>query len=236
MKLTKLYIEGRLIKRYKRFLADVKLKNGEIITAHTPNTGSMKGCAEPGSKVWLYDTQNLKRKYRYSWDLVADKNSNLVGIHTGKANALVKEAITLGVIAELGGYQCIKNEVKFESSARFDLFLSNHPRRPDCFVEVKNVTAVDEQGMAIFPDAVTERGKKHLQTLVSAVHQGFRAAMVFCIQRNDVSEFRPAQEIDPVYAQTLAFSLEQGVEILAYKAVVAPDEIFLQSPVPIQIG
>ena len=235
MKLTKLYIEGKLIKRYKRFLADVELENGDIITAHTPNTGSMRGCSEPGSKVWLYDTQNPNRKYRYSWDLVADTNNNLVGIHTGRANLLVKEAIESGVITELAGYSSIKNEVAFESSARFDLFLSNHPHKPDCFVEVKNVTAIDEQGVAIFPDAVTARGTKHLQVLIDAAQQGFRAVMVFCIQRNDVHEFRAAYEIDPLYAQTLKLAHAQGVEIYAYKTELSPKEIFLSQAVVVQL-
>jgi len=236
MKINSPYIEGRLIKRYKRFLADVELASGEIVTAHTPNTGSMKGCSDPGSKVWLYDTQNPKRKYRYSWDLVADLQGKLVGIHTGRANLLVKEAVALGTIVELGGYSAIKAEVNYKSSGcRFDLLLSQHDLKPDCFVEVKNVTAIDDYGVAIFPDAVTQRGKKHLETLIDVVGDGMRAAMVFCIQREDVFAFRAAEEIDPAYAEMLKLAYYQGVEIIAYKSSLSPTEIKLVEPVEIDI-
>ncbi len=235
MKINNPYVEGKLIKRYKRFLADVELVSGEIVTAHTPNTGSMKGCSDPGSKVWLYDTQNPKRKYRYSWDLVADLSGNMVGIHTGKANLLVKEAIELAIITELGGYKTIKTEVNYKSSGcRFDLFLSEHELKPDCFVEVKNVTAIDDNGVAIFPDAVTQRGKKHLETLIDVVHDGMRAIMVFCIQRDDVFAFRAAREIDPAYADMLKLAYNQGVEIVAYKSFLSPTEIKLITPVKIK--
>jgi len=235
MKINNPYVEGRLIKRYKRFLADVELASGEIVTAHTPNTGSMKGCSDPDSKVWLYDTQNPKRKYRYSWDLVADLSGNMVGIHTGRANLLVKEAIELGTIAELGGYKTIKAEVNYKSSGcRFDLLLSQHELKPDCFAEVKNVTAIDDNGVAIFPDAVTQRGKKHLETLVDVVRDGMRAVMVFCIQREDVIVFRAAEEIDPAYADMLKLAYKQGVEIIAYKSSLSPTEIKLIAPVEIE--
>ena len=164
MKITQPYLEGRLIKRYKRFLADIELADKNIITVHTPNTGSMLGCAEPGSRVWIYDTQNDKRKYRYSWDLVEDLQGNLIGIHTGRVNHLVTEAIMGGIVKELAEYHSIQQEVFFPgSNTRFDLFLQSPKNIPDCFLEIKNVTAKMDN-VAIFPDAKTTRGKKHLDT------------------------------------------------------------------------
>ena len=180
MKITQPHIEGRLIKRYKRFLADIELIDGRIITAHTPNTGSMKGCADPGSRVWVYDTQNPSRKYIYSWDLVEDADGHLVGIHTGRPNYLVREAIETGVITELQGYEQIRMEAKyFDKGTRFDLLLTDHATKKDCYVEVKNVTAKRSADVAIFPDAVTVRGLKHLTMLEDAVTRGYHAAMVY---------------------------------------------------------
>lgn len=232
MKITHPCFEGRLIKRYKRFLADIELLDGRIITAHTTNTGSMKGCSEPGSRVWVYDTQNPNRKYIFSWDLVEDSQGHLVGVHTGRPNYLVREAIESGVISELQGYNEIKMEAKyFSTGTRFDLFLSHHANKKDCFVEVKNVTAKRSEKVAIFPDAVTKRGQKHLLTLQDAVAKGYRGVMLYCIQRDDVDQFSPAYEIDPEYAQTLNDVVKQGVEVYAYRSKISPTEIVLQAPV-----
>lgn len=234
LKITQPFIEGRLIKRYKRFLADVQLSDGKIVTAHTANTGSMQGCSDPGSRVWLYDSKNPKRKYRYSWDLVEDLSGNFVGIHTTRANRLVHEAIENGVIAELQNYINIRSEVKYlESNTRFDLLLSKEDHSEPCFVEVKNVTAKRGTDIAIFPDAKTERGKKHLVTLIDAVQHGFRAVIFFCIQRSDVNKFKPADEIDPEYGELLRKACASGVEALAYKAYLSPDEVYLNAPIPI---
>jgi len=228
MKITQPCLEGRLIKRYKRFLADIELLDGRQITAHTSNTGSMKGCAEPGSRVWVYDTQNPTRKYIYSWDLVEDGHGHLIGIHTGRPNYLVREAIENGIITELQGYENIKLEEKyFDTGTRFDLFLTGHEEKKDCFVEVKNVTATRSAGVAIFPDAVTKRGQKHLAMLEDAVTRGYRAAMVFCIQRDDIIRFSPAVEIDLDYTNALKKAAENGVEIYAYKAKISPFEVAL---------
>lgn len=236
MKITQPCIEGRLIKRYKRFLADIELADGRTITAHTPNTGSMKGCAEPGSRVWVYDTQNPARKYVYSWDLVEDAEGNLVGIHTGRPNYLVHEAIETGVITELYGYDKIKLEAKyFDTGTRFDLLLTGHPSQKDCFVEVKNVTAKRSAQQAIFPDAVTMRGQKHLSMLEDAVLRGYRAVMVYCIQREDVTSFSPAFEIDPVYADAVIHARDNGVELYAYKSEISPEEITLTSLVRLDL-
>jgi len=234
MKLHHPALSGHLIKRYKRFLADVKLTDGRFITAHTPNTGAMLGCAEPGSRIWLYNTHNANRKYPYSWDLVEDTQGHLIGIHTGKANYLVREAIENKTIRELQGYEHIKPEVNLSHyNTRFDFLLSATHHKPDCFVEVKNVTAKHPPNTAIFPDAISARGKKHLEALSQAVQLGYRAVIFFCIQRNDIKQFMPATDIDPAYADTLRTACDIGVEALAYKAKVTTKEITLYQRVPI---
>ena len=236
MKIIQPCVEGRLIRRYKRFLADIELIDGRMITAHTPNTGSMKGCSDPGSRVWVYDTQNPARKYIYSWDLVEDTDGHLVGIHTGRPNYLVREAIETGVISELHGYKEIKMEAKyFDKGTRFDLLLSGHEKEKDCFVEVKNVTAKRSEDVAIFPDAVTTRGQKHLVMLEDAVTRGYRAVMVYCIQRDDVTSFSPAYEIDQDYSSALIQASENGVEVYAYKSRISPVEITLREPVRLDL-
>ncbi|MDX1810545.1 MAG: DNA/RNA nuclease SfsA, partial [Gammaproteobacteria bacterium] len=184
MIITAPYKEGKLVRRYKRFLADIELPDGEILTVHTPNTGSMLGCAEPGSRVWIYKSNNPKRKYAYSWELVEDLQGNLIGIHTGRVNALVSEAIANKTIGELSAYTNIQQEKKYkDTSTRFDLLLTGD-NVVDCYVEIKNVTA-RENNIAIFPDAVSERGRKHLEVLQDVVKQGLRAVMFYCIQRED---------------------------------------------------
>jgi len=236
MKITLPYIEGRLVKRYKRFLADIVLNDGREITAHTANTGAMKGCSDPGSRVWVYDTQKPERKYRYSWDLVEDTESNLVGIHTGRANYLVKEALENHLVKALDGYQNIKLEAKyFDTGTRFDLLLSSHPTLQDCFLEVKNVTAKRSANVAMFPDAVSKRGQKHLLMLEDAVSRGFRAAMFYCVQRDDVSVFSSAREVDPDYCDALESALKNGVEVFAYSAKISPDEVTLVKPLEIEL-
>lgn len=233
MKIDQPFIEGRLIRRYKRFLADVELMNGDVITAHTGNTGAMSGCSDPGSRVWLYNTGNLKRKYIYSWDLVEDLSGNLIGIHTTRANRLVHEAIDNGVIEELQHYDVIKPEHTYaETKTRFDFFLQKEGRR-DCFLEVKNVTAKRDETTAIFPDAKSERAKKHLLTLLDAVEKGYRGVIFFCIQRSDVTIFKPADEVDPEYGDLLRKVSQAGVETLAYKATLSPTEVVLNKVIPV---
>ena len=218
-------IEGRLIRRYKRFLADVQLGGGEIVTAHSANTGAMTGCSEPGSRVWLSRADNPKRKYSLSWELVESAPGILVGINTLKSNHLVREAIELGAVPELAGYASIRSEVRYgEENSRIDLLLEGEV---PCYVEVKNVTLADS-GIGYFPDAVSARGTKHLRELMSVVAAGQRAVIFFCVQREDVHEVRPAAHIDPVYAATLHEAVAQGVEAIAYAARVSPQEIFLQ--------
>lgn len=233
MQLQKNLIKGTLLKRYKRFLADVELPDGSVVTAHTPNSGSMKGCNMPGSPVYLSRSDNPKRKLKYTLEII-DVNGVLVGIHTGHPNKLVEEAIRTGVIKELHGYDTIRREVKYGQNSRIDLLLQGE-NLPDCYVEVKNVTLA-ENGVALFPDAVTTRGQKHLNELMEMVQQGFRAAMVFVVQRGDVSAFSPARNIDPEYAKLLKFAKENGVEVLAYLADVGLNEIVLTRPLPVMLN
>jgi len=223
-----------LMRRYKRFLADVVLPTGEEITVHTPNTGAMTGCADPGSTVFLRDVDNPRRKYRYSWEMTENSQGVMVGVHTGLTNALVREAIEGGVVAELQGYGRIRQEVKYgEEGSRIDLLLEGHPDGRDCYVEIKNVTTCDEQGFGYFPDAVSSRASKHLRELMGVVEQGGRGVIFFCVQRSDVQAVRPADEIDPLYGETLRQALAAGVEALACRALVRPDGVTLDTPIPV---
>lgn len=233
MKLEPALIPATLIKRYKRFLADVQLENGDVITVHTPNTGSMLGLSEPGMQIWLRDTQNPRRKYQFSWEITEPTKGNLVGVHTGIVNRLVAEAIEQNRVAELSAYDLIQQERPYgKENSRIDLLLTATDQ-PDCFVEIKNVTAIDDEKVAIFPDAVSVRGQKHLRELSDLVKNGKRAVMFFCIQRQDCHAFRPAGEIDTRYAELLAKAYQAGVEILAYQAAVAPDRIEITHSVEI---
>lgn len=234
MKFSPSLSPATLIRRYKRFLADVEMPDGEIITVHTPNTGAMTGCAEPGSTVWLRDVNNPKRKYRYSWEVTENLRGMMVGVHTGITNSLVSEAIEYGVVGELQGYTNILQEVRYgEEGSRIDLLLEGHPDGRDCYVEIKNVTTCDAQGLGYFPDAVSARASKHLRELMAMVEQGHRAVIFFCVQRGDVEAVRPADEIDPLYGRTLRLALDAGVEALAYRARVSPEEVVLEKPLPV---
>lgn len=233
MKFAAPLVEGRLLRRYKRFLADVELASGGVITASCPNTGSMMGCCEPGSRVWLSESDSPTRKYRHSWELVEVSAGNagepvMVGINTGLPNRLVAEAIESGVIAELSGYATLRREVPFgEERSRVDLLLES-PGREDCYVEVKNVTAAVAGGVAVFPDAVSERGAKHLRELMRLKSQGLRPVQVYCVQRSDVVEVRPADNIDPAYGRMLREAIAAGVEVIAYRAIVTAGGVALE--------
>jgi len=216
-------IRGTLIRRYKRFLADIRLAHGEVVTAHCTNTGSMMGCQEPGSAVYLSRSDNEKRKLRYTWELIK-ANNTWVGINTLHPNKLVPEAVEAGIITELSGYPTIRREVKVSAHTRLDLCLEGGPG--NCFVEVKNVTLA-VNGAAAFPDAISERGTKHLKELMRLKRQGHRAAIVFVIQRSDCESFRPADEIDREYGRWLRRAVKAGVEALPYRAKVTPQEIRL---------
>lgn len=222
-------IAGTLLKRYKRFLADVQLEDGSIVTVHCPNSGSMRGCATPGSRVFLSRSPNLGRKYPLSWELV-QANGFWAGINTGRPNRLVHEAIQDGTVVELQGYQTIRPEVPYGEHSRIDLLLEGVSGR--CFVEVKNVTLV-ENDRALFPDAVTTRGQKHLRELMRVVSEGDRGVIFFTVQRGDGLAVSPADAIDPEYGRLLRLALENGVEALAYRALVTPEEIRLTERLPV---
>ena len=222
-----------LIKRYKRFLADVILADGSQITVHTPNTGSMMGCAEPGSPIWIRDSGNDARKYRFSWELSELPSGALVGVNTGLANQLATDAICSGVVESLNGYAQLRTEVPYgQERSRIDILLEEGAA-PPCYIEVKNVTA-RHADHAIFPDAVTVRGTKHLRELMQVVAAGGRGVIFFCVQREDVAAFRPAHEIDPVYAKVLKQAVAAGVEALAWRATLTPDEVVLRQPLPVE--
>ena len=214
-------VEGKLVRRYKRFLADVVLSNGELITVHCPNTGSMKNCVEEGAQVWLSHSENPSRKYAYTWELIKTSRNHFIGINTGKANSLVKNAILENRIPEVSGYTEIKPEKKYGvENSRIDLFLSGHVKEPDCYLEVKSVTLLESpisHGLGYFPDSISARGSKHLRELMQVVQQGYRAVLFYCVQHSGIREVRTAAHIDPVYAETLSLAVAAGVEVLAYK-------------------
>ncbi|GGO88560.1 sugar fermentation stimulation protein [Marinobacterium nitratireducens] len=225
-------IEGRLVRRYKRFLADVELPGGDRVTAHCPNTGSMRNCAEPGSRVWLHDSCNPARKYPLGWKLVEVDGRYLTCIDTGLANALVAEAIEAGVIGELAGYRSLRREVPYGAErSRIDLQLSEGGR-PDAWVEVKMVTLL-EDGWGCFPDAVTARGQKHLRELMLLAGSGQRAVLLFCVSHQGIARVRPADSIDPEYGRLLRAAAGAGVEVLAYGATLSVAEVRLVEKLPV---
>jgi sugar fermentation stimulation protein A len=229
MRFQQSLIPGILIRRYKRFLADIELENGEIITAHCPNSGSMRTCQTPGWKVMLSFHDNPSRKYKHTWEMVHN-GICWIGINTGVPNRIVEEAIKNGRIESLEGYSEMKLEVRYGKNSRIDFFLQNDKQK--CYVEVKNVTLVEEDGCYYFPDAVTERGRKHLYELIEMVGQGHRSVMFYLIQRNDGSVFKPASHIDPKYSESLREALNRGVEIMVYQAEVTPESIVIKEKIP----
>lgn len=220
-------VHGTLIKRYKRFLADVRLDNGEEVTAHCTNSGSMKSCLENGAEVYLSPVNDPKRKTRFTWEMIKI-NGGWVGINTGNPNKLAFEAISKGEIPGMENYTTVRREVKFGNS-RFDLFAENKSEK--CFIEVKNVT-LKEGKFALFPDAITTRGQKHLKTLIEVKKRGMRAVMLYIVQRMDVEIFAPAKDIDPVYANALKEAVSEGVELIVIQAKVEPDDIKLVKVLP----
>ncbi len=227
-------LPGVLLRRYKRFLADVELDGGERVVAHTANTGAMSGCAQPGSRVWLSRSHNPKRKCAYTWELVQDENGTIIGINTLRANDLVAEAVNSGRFALLQGYGSVRREVRYGlENSRIDLLLESS-LRPPCYIEVKNVTLA-VNGAACFPDAVSTRGQKHLRELANVVQAGNRALLVFCIQRNDVREFRPADWIDRDYGELLRRVYRLGVDVAALRADPDSGGIQLTERLPVRL-
>ncbi len=223
-------IHGKLLRRYKRFLTDVQLDDGTIVTAHCTNSGSMKTCIEEGAPVYLTPVNNPKRKTKFTWEMIY-LNGGWIGINTSVPNLLAFEAIRDGKIEKLAGYTFVKREVTFGDS-RFDIYAENE--REKCFVEVKNVTMKAGES-ALFPDAVTTRGRKHLETLMQVKRQGLRAVMFYVIQRIDVRKFGTAKEIDPAYAHTLRKAYAAGVEIIPVQAAVSPENIEITRELPFEI-
>ncbi|MGB0712925.1 MAG: DNA/RNA nuclease SfsA [Gammaproteobacteria bacterium] len=233
MKFEHPLLHARLIRRYKRFLADVEMDDGSTMTVHTPNTGSMLGCQDPGAEVWLLDSGNPKRKYRFGWELVRVAGGARVGVNTGRANHLVDEALRAGRLPALGPFSGLRREVRYgQERSRIDILLER-ANGGLCYVEVKNVTAAVSDGVALFPDAVSARGTKHLRELMYMVGQGHDAAVVFCVQREDVDEVRPADEIDPEYGETLRRAVAAGVKALALGARMDDEGLELVRELPV---
>lgn len=220
-------VHGTLIKRYKRFLADVKLNDGTVVVAHCTNSGSMKSCLEIGAEVYLSPANDPNRKTKFTWEMI-QINNNWVGINTSIPNILAYEAIQLRQIAGLHQYTLVKREVKWEDS-RFDLMAKND--NETCFIEVKNVS-MREGDWALFPDAVTLRGRKHLETLIRVKNAGMRAVMFYVVQRSDVVRFSIADSIDPEYGKTLRKALANGVEVFVVQVKVTPQSIEIEKQLP----
>jgi sugar fermentation stimulation protein A len=224
-------MEARLIRRYKRFLADIEWPDGTADTVHCPNPGAMLGLDAPGSRVFVSRAANPKRKYPLTLEIV-EADDTLVGINTGLPNALAEEAITDGVIAELAGYDTLRREVRYGVNSRIDILLESESR-PVCYVEVKNVHLRRQPGLVEFPDCVTARGAKHLVELGDQAEAGHRALMLFIIQRADGASFDLARDIDPNYAAAFNHARRRGVEALAYSCTVSASDILVTMPVPI---
>ena len=235
MRFPKPLIPATLVKRHKRFLADVILPDGAETTAHVANPGAMTGLAASGSKVWLSKSDNPARKLAYSWELVETDfggGQELVGVNTGHPNAIVAEAIASRAIPEVAGYSIVRREVKYGKNSRVD-FLLEEPGRAACYVEIKNVHLMRQQGLAEFPDSVTARGAKHLAELSDMVASGQRAMMLFLIQIGSATSFDIARDIDPTYGAAFVKARGAGVEALAYRCAITRDEIVLAERVRI---
>lgn len=215
-----------LLARYKRFLADVRLDTGEIITVHCPNTGSMKNCVVPETPCWYSLSDNPKRKLPGTLEITTTPGGYRAGVNTARPNRLVQEAIEAGAVPELAGYPELRSEVRYGGeNSRIDLLLGDGERR--CYVEVKNVTLEHGDGLVRFPDAVTARGTRHLRELAAMAADGHRAVLFFCVQHSGAERAAAAADIDPLYAETLGRALAAGVEVLAYRCRLAADEIAL---------
>jgi sugar fermentation stimulation protein A len=224
-------IEARLIRRYKRFLADVELADGTATTVHCANPGAMTGLAAPGMRVLLSRSDSKTRKLPLSWELV-EADGGWVGINTAHPNRLVEEAIAAGTIGELAGYDTVRREVRYGRNSRIDLLLCG-AGRADAYVEVKNVHLSRAPGLAEFPDSPTARGTKHLAELTDMVATGHRAVMVYLVQRGDCVAFRLAADVDPAYSAAFARARAAGVETIAYACRIDVDGVAVDRPLPL---
>jgi len=225
-------LEGRLVRRYQRFFAEVELARGERLIAHCPNTGSLLGCLAPGSRVWLRDSGNTARKLRFTWQAVRIGRA-WVNVDTALPNRVVAEAVSAGRVPELAGYAGLRREVPYGRASRIDLLLED-ASRGTCHVEIKSTT-LSENGAALFPDAVTSRGTKHLAELTRLARAGKRAVQFFFVSRGDVEVFRPADAIDPEYGRALRRAARAGVEVLAYTARVEARRLELLRPLAVEL-
>lgn len=219
-------IPATLIRRYKRFLADCLLPDGQEITAHCANPGSMMGLAEPGMRIWLEPNDDPKKKLNYGWRLVEHENGHFTGVDTSVPNRALRASLEASEITELAEYQSVRPEVKYGENSRID-FLLTQAGLPDCYVEVKSVTLMRQPGLAEFPDSVTKRGTKHLGELTKMVQQGHRSVMLYLVQRTDCQRFQLAADIDPAYAAAFDEAQTAGVERLIYTTNISPQKITL---------
>ncbi|WP_207476304.1 DNA/RNA nuclease SfsA [Arenibaculum pallidiluteum] len=235
MKFLSPLAEGVLLRRYKRFLADVALPDGSVVTAHVPNSGTMLGVDAPGLRVWLSRAANPSRKLAYTLEMV-EAEGCLVGVNTGHPNALAADAVAAGLIPELAGYASVRREVRYGVNSRIDLLLEG-PGRAPAYVEIKNVHMRRPHrfdGLAAeFPDCVTARGAKHLRELAEMAGAGARAVMLYLVQRADCTHLRMAEDIDPAYATALTQAMAAGVEALCYSCTVTPEGIELGRALPV---
>ena len=223
--------QGRLLRRYKRFLVDVLLDDGSVLTMHCPNTGSMKNCCPEDARVWFSTSDNPKRKYAHTWELLETPDGEFIGINTHRANTLVEEALREGRLHELAGFDELLREKPYgQESSRIDILLK-YKGAPDTYIEVKSVTLLEDDGWGYFPDAVSLRGQKHLRELIALARSGERAVLLFCVQHTGILRMRPAAHIDPDYAALLREAAEYGVEVLAYGVDGTPVAISLERPV-----
>jgi len=227
MKFEKKLLQGTLIKRYKRFFADIKYQNRTII-AHCPNSGSMLGLLNKGNKVWFSESNNPKRKLKYTLQII-EIGSKLVGINTHLSNKIILESLKAKKIQTLSKFTKIQPEKKFSRNTRFDFLISNN--KDKCFLEVKNVTLVREKDIAEFPDAITSRGTKHLNELVKAKKKGYKSYLLFLIQREDCKFFKIAKDIDVNYQNAFNLALKNGVKILCYDCKLSNEEIRINNQI-----
>ncbi|SMX40711.1 DNA/RNA nuclease SfsA [Maliponia aquimaris] len=226
-------VPARLVRRYKRFLADCLLEDGREVVAHVANPGSMLGLADEDQRIWLEPNEDPRKKLKWAWRLVEHPGGHFTGVDTGVPNRVLKAALTAGQVAGLDGYDHVRPEVKYGENSRIDFLLSGGGR-PDCYVEVKSVTLSRTPGLAEFPDSVTARGTKHLAELAAMAGQGHRAVMLYLVQRTDCQSVTLAADIDPAYAQGYAAARDSGVEALALACHISPEGITLGAPLPLQ--
>jgi len=225
-------VPARLIRRYKRFLADCTLEDGREVTAHCANPGSMMGLAEPGCKIWLEPNDDPKKKLKFGWRLVDHENGHFTGVDTSVPNRALRSALQDRLVAPLADYTTVRAEVKYGQSSRID-FLLSEPGLPDAYVEVKSVTLCRQPGLAEFPDSVTARGAKHLGELAEMAAQGHRAIMLYLVQRTDCTTFDLARDIDPTYGAAYADARAQGVETLCFGTTISPSGIDIAGPIAV---